>query len=688
MTALFDDPEGLRAFLHPRAVALVGGSEKPDAISARPARYLDRLGYSGDVVAIPDDGQGSVARALASLETTPDVALVLVAAGRVVDVLAEVAEAGVTRAIVIASGFEGELGAERRERLTALLATHPELRVIGPNCNGVLSVADHAALCFSSVLLTEDPREGSFSFVTQSGAIGNGILLALQARELGLAHWFSTGDELSIGALELTTALLDEDSKGVALFLEGLTDARHLEALAAGIARTRKPVLALRAPQSEESRLAALAHTGRMLGDDHIGRQSLLDAGVHLVDSIEELTDVVTVLSALPVRTATQEPCRVAVVTVSGGLGVFAAEAIAREPGLQLAVFDDETRARLAARLPAYLQIGDPLDIPVLGDTALFVDAITILRESDCCDVVVAVVSTLAHDYDLVAAMPAGNPVVLTHLSPEERFSRPQLRRLAEACAASVPSPVVACRALSIWASGSGESAAVESPSAASGHSNTTQLGLIGSAGRLGDGFARYLPPMSPIRTEEELRTAADAVPGRFVVKAEGSVLAHRTEYGAVAIGLSADRPEEYLEAFRAIEAISAEHGDTVVLQQMSAPGLEVLVSAVRDRELGPTVLLRAGGTLADLVDETVVLTGAVDTWSAVIGRSERLGKLLGGYRGEARRDLAALVELASQVRSAMVADDAIQVIECNPVLVHEEGKSVTIVDVLTWVTS
>jgi acetate---CoA ligase (ADP-forming) len=688
------DAVDLAPFLRPERVALVGASTQPGSISSRPADFLRRLGFPGSVVAVHPSadvvsGYPAVpSYAEAARDVAPDVALVLLPARAVPQALDEIAVAGTLAAIVVASGFEGEAGAALRAETEAVLSRHPHLRVVGPNCNGVLSVAGRAPLCFSSVLLNDDPFVGTAALVTQSGAIGNGLLLSLQRRGVGLRSWFSSGDELSLGALTLAAALLrDQETSGVGLFLEGVTDAAALPGLGQAICETGKPVVALRAPQSASSRTAAYAHTGRLLGDDFIGRQALRQHGVDLVDSVDELADAVSMFSLISRRGDLATPLRVGILTVSGGVGVFAAEAVSRAPGLTLASYDEPLLGRLREILPAQLPVSNPLDVPLLGATPTFVETLAALRCSAVCDVVVVVASSIAHDYDqLVDLSPDGGcPVVLTHLSPDERLTPDQARRLVLGGGVAVQAAPHAVAAVAAVArrdlvpdptTGTREATSPDRP--------PQHRGLLASVDLLGPVAASCLPDAEPVTSLAAVGESRAARAGDFALKAEGSVVMHRTEFGAVKTAMSLSRPDELAAAYDRVSGVCRGLGETVVVQAMAAPGVEVLLSVVRDLEIGPCALVRAGGILVDLVRDSVALVGPRDTWRRTVEESPTLGPLLSGFRGTSPADLEALLELAADLLTSVATQDDISLIECNPVLVHEAGDGVTVVDVVT----
>lgn len=681
----------LSPVLRPSSVAIFGASRRAETISARPVRFLREWAFDGQVVVIKPHAteatlEGFPVVADASAAANFDVALVLVSASNVVESLRACADNGIERAIVIASGFEGAMGEIRRAELREFLADHPQLRIIGPNCNGTLSVAHHAPLCFSSVLLKDRPRPGHIALVTQSGAIGNALLLGFVRRGVGVSHWISTGDEFSVHAIESAAALLDEDEcEVVGLFLEGITDAHNLPLLSAAIERTGKRVVALRVASSKEAAAAAFGHTGRSVGSTEFARASLRNVGVELVDSLDEMLSVLSVAGVLP-RATVDRRARVGVVTVSGGSGVIAVDAISASENLELARLDEPTAARLRGVVPATTDTVFPLDVPTLGNASVMQRSIEISAESPDLDALVCIVSTLAHDYDELAdSLAVGTaPTVLAHLSPEERFDSAQAAKLAERGIAVAPNPVAAVRGLDVWAATPGRARTepvVYDHDGAADQSGAHQLGLLASARLLAKSLGATLAPTVAVESEADAVAAAAELGTAVAVKSEGSVIAHRSDIGAVAVGLYT--VAEVSDAFARVRAAS--DGDAVVVQAMADKGLELMVTCIRDRESGVVVVCRTGGVLVELIGLTAVLTGDAAGWGEQFARSP-LQPLLAGWRGAPAVDVDALVDFAAALRGEVVDRPGVLFVECNPVLVHPSGRGITVVDVLTYV--
>jgi acetyltransferase len=495
---------------------------------------------------------------------------------------------------------------------------------------------------------------------------------------VGLAHWFSTGDEFSIGAIELATAAVYDDATDVVgVFLEGVSDSQHLAALASAIEATHKRVVAYRVSSSSAARAAAFGHTARIIGNDQIANAALLDAGINLTSSIEELCDVLTVLSTIGPRRR-RGAAKIGIVTVSGGAGVIAADAVARSPSLELASFSGDENEVITKAIPAGTVATNPLDVPTLGAPSVFLDALDAVAATGSCDAVVAVVSTLAHDYDLLsnAKFPADVAAVLTHLSPEERFSREQSERLSRIGVAAVPNAGNAIAALAVWAGvNAGHHTYEPVPDA------VRQLGLIGSRELLGRVLASRLARTEVARSADQAVAGAASLGVPVAIKADGAGTAHRTDLGAIALNLVS--PDDVARAFDAISQRVAD--DAVVVQEMAPPGTELFVSAVRDPEVGVAGVLRPGGLLVELLGNTTIVTGDSSGWRDKLDRSD-IGTLLNGYRGRPACDVDAVVRLLVDLVHTVRERSEILLVECNPVIVHAPGSGVTLVDVVTHV--
>ncbi|MDX6242116.1 MAG: hypothetical protein QOG10_7058 [Kribbellaceae bacterium] len=679
-------------FWSPRSVLLLGVSRNPLSVTARPALYLTRMGFSGKVSIVHAEavraGQSElhghpVYARVADLQYVPDVAMVMLPAADVPSALHECASAGVKGAVVIASGFEGADAQETRAGLHTVLADHPGFRVVGPNSVGSLATSTGAALTFSTIVGRHQLRAGSIGLVTQSGALGNGLLLGLHERGAGVSQWVSTGDEVDLGALETTRLMLQqEDTRAVGLFLEGIADGDHRALLGEVIRDSGKRVVAMKSARSAAGRAAAVGHTGRVVGDGEIAVAALQEIGVDIVSSLEELLETLTALAVAP-PPPQKFPARVAVVTVSGGAGVLAADEIQKHTQLSLAAFGDDLVGRMKQLLPSYVNVANPLDVPVIDDPSLFERVLAEVAAADGVDATIAVVSSMAHDYETLARSfrADGSMRILTHLGPTERFSPEQAETLASAGVAALQSPIHAASALAVWAGRSNEARRTDS----GGHSAPpgAVLGYARAASRLSLDPA-HLPPMAEVGSMDEALDFATAAGGPIVLKAEGSAIVHRSELGAVKVGL--EGATQIAEAYVAVAAICAEHGDVVLAQEMSGAGTEVMVSVVRDPEIGVVGLARLGGIFVELGPEGVVFTALRTSWDTVLSDSS-LGRVLAGYRGGKPSDVEALFRVINSLMRAVENDPSLLAVEANPVVVRPvaDGGGAFVVDLAAY---
>jgi acyl-CoA synthetase (NDP forming) len=660
---------------HPAGVAIIGASSNPQSPSGRPVDYLTRFGFTGLILPVnPRSSQVGGLRTIPDLgEAQPgtvDVALIAVPASAVVPALADAARAGARAAVIIGSGFEDRGSPERR----ALdeFAAGAQLRIIGPNCVGTLGTEHAAYLTFSSVLRSECPRPGPVGLVTQSGALGNSLLQTLIRRHVGLCQWFSTGDEVDVGALELVTGLLSrEEVTSVGLFLEGIGDIGWLPRLEQVLRDERKRLFVLKAASTSAGRQAAAGHTGRIVGSAEASRAILAEIGAVEVPTLSALADALVVAGTCGTVIAKVRP-RVAIVSVSGAAGVIGSDRVAAHPHLAMAGIDEQSANLLRSRLDARLEPANPLDVPFLDNTAAFADAVSGFAATSTVDIVLGVESGLAHDrQELTAKLTSAaglGTIILTSLSEDDQIPSAAVDALAKSGIAYLPSIERAVDAV----------AACARPVSSPAPPEPREAGVEGI-----EWAADRLPATFPwarwriVASADEAADAAADLGFPLVLKAAGRVITHRSEAGAVRIPRER---RELADAFVSLAAVCAHHGDVVIAQELIPPGFELMMAAIRDEEFGPLVFVRPGGTYAETMTGQAVLWGGwpADRRERVL-RGSSVGRLLDGYRGGRRYDIGAVSALASTLLA--VVDQDMRFIEINPVIVGLGG--VRVVDLI-----
>lgn len=390
----------MEAVFRPRSVAVYGASRDERKLGHTLLRNVLSGGFDGRVEAVnPAGGVILGVRAVAGLEAPVDLALVSVPAPAAPVAIADAARAGCRAAIVLASGF-GETGAGGRAAEARLAATAraAEMRLVGPNCMGVLSACSGGWLNGSYFWRLPDPPPragfagtpgvaGRISMVSQSGAFGGVFLAEARRRGLGLARFLSVGnsaDVIETDALEWLAA--DPDTGVIGLFVEAFREGRRFVAAARRAALSGRPVVVLKAGRGSAGARAAASHTGSLAGRHGAVQAAFARAGVIEAESSDAFFDALQALAG----EAAPRGRRIAVLTISGGPGVLASDA-AERLGLELPSPAESTVRRLRELAPSFAATGNPVDLTPQCPPERFCEAIRAVFEDPAYDGVVAI---------------------------------------------------------------------------------------------------------------------------------------------------------------------------------------------------------------------------------------------------------------------------------------------------------
>ncbi len=362
--------EQLGRLFDPRSIAVVGASRDPETLGGRLLPILRQHGYPGAVHLVNPSGAPIAGEPThPSVATVPgpvDLALVVVAARRVPEVLEQCGTKGVGAAIVLSSGFSEQDGGEgdRLQREVAAIARRYGMAVMGPNCEGFLNVAGHVPATFSPAVdleraLEAAPQPGGVAVVSQSGGLGFALFNDGTERKMRFSYVITTGNEADLDYLDALDFLVANGRSPVVLcFLEGLGDLGRFRDVAARARSTGTRLVVAKVGRSAAAARAALAHTAHEVGDPELSAEALSAPGVIAVSDQEELVDVGLALS--------RAPCwhggGVAVVSISGGAGAWAADACFAA-GLDVPIFDEELQVQLRRFMPPYGGAANPVDL-------------------------------------------------------------------------------------------------------------------------------------------------------------------------------------------------------------------------------------------------------------------------------------------------------------------------------------
>lgn len=680
----------LSALLKPASIALVGASPDASKLAGRPLTYLQRYGYQGQVHAVnpkyPSIAGVPCYASIAELPRDIDLAMILLPADGVADALEQCARQGVRTAISIAGGFAEAGGQAEQDRLTAICREHG-IRLVGPNCVGVLHPALGMTATFSSELRNRMPRPGRMALFTQSGALGNALLQSFNALDLGLAYWVSSGNEADVGLLDLVEyALHDDDVDVIALYIEGLKHGERLLSLAKRARERGKAIVALRAGKSQLGRAAAVSHTGKLAGAWRVWQDVARQAGLISVDTLDELLDVAIVFDSLGFPHAGEVP-GLGVLTVSGGMGVLISDGAAHYQ-LPLPAFSDATQARLRELLPPQMSVANPVDTALFADERGFSACAEAVLADDAIGVLLVVMTRLAHDYaamlpwleNLAAdARRMGKVVAISHLSSSDTFHAPDRLLLMDAGAIVLPSPDRMVTALGRRHGVRARLSAWEPvPPQAARASDIAEFLRLATVPQLPEGVFQQV--------DDAVRFAAEqGYP--VVLKVASADIPHKTEAGGVALDL---RDEASLRAHwdRMVASVTAyaPHAriDGYAVQPMVLDGFELIVGCSSDPEIGKVLMVGAGGVWAEVLDDVRFLAlPATEQEIRDALESLRIAPILAGARGQAPLDVAAATRAIHRLSQQFLVDDWVQEVDINPLRVRIEGRGAVALDTL-----
>ena len=352
----------LEKFFNPKSVAIVGASQTKGKVGYEILTNMIIAGYKGQIFPVNHKAKTienlTCYPNLEAIGQTPDLVIIIIPAKFVASIMQECVKIGVKSVIIITAGFK-EIGEKGRklEQQIAQIAKHGGIRIIGPNCLGVIVPANNLNASFAGDL----PKKGSIGYLSQSGALLAALLDIANAHGIGFSKLVSIGNKADIDELDLIKAFgEDPDTKVIAGYLENITDGNSFIEEAERISHS-KPIILIKSGSTSAGAKAASSHTGSLAGAETAYEAVFERSGVIRCNSIREQFDYAQAFASQPLPTGSG----VAVITNAGGPGIMAADAIEKQ-GLTFAKLTDETRKKLAEGLPPAANIHNPVD--VLGD--------------------------------------------------------------------------------------------------------------------------------------------------------------------------------------------------------------------------------------------------------------------------------------------------------------------------------
>jgi acyl-CoA synthetase (NDP forming) len=693
----------LTRLLHPQSVAVIGASTRPGSFGERVLHNLQH--YSGRYYPVnaryQKIGDLTCYPSVRDLPEVVDCAVITAAREAVEEIVLDCVKAGVGGAIIFASGYAETGKADRhaqQERLAAI-ARETGLRIVGPNCIGVVNATLDSRITFMDITPIPPPSSTAIGVVSQSGALGMALAQGV-VRGLSVSHVMTSGNSCDVDMADYVNYLVDDPTcASIACVFEGMSTPERLLLAADNAWRADKPLVIFKMATGEQGAQAAMSHTGSLAGSHASYRAVFKRAGAVVVDDFEALMETAAFFAKAPPPKAPGA----AVVAASGGAAIMAADR-AEQHGVPMPQPADATRAVLEQHIPEFGSSRNPCDVTaaVLGNPeSLGACAGALLTDTQYG----VLVSPMTYGY----AASAKRPLVYNDLARQHgkmacvvwqtewqegpgvvdanQCERVALFRSMNACFS----------ALAAWQWRAGKRAAGTQtvPSTATTTvAESARLIAAASGATLTereakDVLALYGVPVVGERltqSADEAVNAAASLGYPVVLKVESPDLPHKTEAGVIRLNLrSADEVRAGYEAVmanaRRVEPPPSVNG--VLVQPMVPQGVEMVIGARVDPLFGPLIVVGLGGILVEVLKDTALSPAPVTPLEAMdLLRSLKGIKLLEGFRGMAAVDMDRLADVISRV-SCFVADhrDRIAELDVNPLICS--GDRITAVDAL-----
>jgi acetyl coenzyme A synthetase (ADP forming)-like protein len=694
----------IESIMSPSSIAVVGATNRQGSVGRAVFTNILLGGYQGVLYPV-----NPKARSVLSVKTHPkltdipddvDLAVIIVPAPIVASVLEEAGNKQVKGAIVITAGFK-EAGAEGRQREQLLMETAAayNIRLVGPNCLGVIN--NNPDVRMNASFATKMPQAGNIAFISQSGALCTAVLDYAEGRNVGFSKFISFGNKADVSEIDLLQYLKnDPDSDVILMYLEDISNGREFLDTARQITwETHKPMLAIKSGRSAEGARAAASHTGSLAGSDNAYDALFHQSGILRVEGISELFDQAVAFSQQPVPKGN----RIAIITNAGGPGIMATDTAIRHD-LKLADLSDETKQKLKENLPPAASVQNPVD--VIGDAThdryeaamrhILADesvdgAIVILSPQAMTDILetAQIVPRVTKDID--------KPVLCSFMGVVDVSVGTQY--LEQHGIPNYPFPGAAVRSMAAMAK-YGQLLSLDRRKVRRlAADRDTATAIIDK--KLENRDQCYLPERQAneilqcygfpvlksvlIRDENDIDQFAEEMAFPVAMKICSPDIVHKFDAGGVKLKIKT--PEQAKDAYREIienayRFKADAHIDGVVMERMAKSGAEVILGAVRDPAFGPICMFGLGGTFVEAMkDVTFRLAPMWEVSAEIMIRSIKAYNLLKGVRGTPPADIDSIKDCLLRLSQLLSDHPEIAELDINPLIVYPEGQGCVVAD-------
>ncbi len=697
MVNSIEEKRELDAILAPNNIAVIGATEKEGSVGRTILTNLITNPFGGTIFPVnPKRPNVLGIKAYPSILEVPDkvdLAVIVTPARTVPAIIEQCIEAGIPGAIIISAGFKevGEEGVALEQRILEL--AHGKMRVVGPNCLGVMMPLRNLNATFAGSMA----RPGNVAFISQSGAICTAVLDWSFEENVGFSAFISIGSMLDVGWGDLIYHLGDDpNTRSIVIYMESIGDARSFLSAAKEVSRT-KPIIVIKAGRTEAAAKAAASHTGSLTGSDEVLEAAFRRSGVLRVDRIEDIFYIAEVLAKQP----RPKGNRLTIVTNAGGPGVLATDGLIMGGGA-LTEISERTMNELNSFLPGAWSHNNPIDILGDADPERYAKTLEMAANDENSDGLLVILTpqdmtdpTQTAEQLRPYAKVTDKPVLASWMGGADIAAGERILNRANIPTFAYPDTAVRLFNY-MWRYTSNLEALYETPvlprdTDIDAPNRELVNEIISSAREAGrtilteaeskqilEAYDIPTTPMSIATSEDEAVSAADEMGYPVVAKIHSLTITHKTDVGGVILNL--ETADQVREAFNQIKAsvsdkAGAEHFDGVSIQPMvKLDGYEIIIGSSIDLQFGPVLLFGTGGSLVEVFkDRALGLPPLTTTLARRMMERTKIHEALQGVRGRDPVDLAGLEKLMVRFSQIVAENPWIAEMDINPLLASPE---------------
>lgn len=688
----------LEKFFHPKGVAIIGASSSPEKLSYGILKNMTLYGYKGGIYPVnPKTEEILGLKSYPDISSVPDpvdLAVIILPANVILDVLKSCGDRGIRAVTVISGGFKevGEEGRALEEKIIQAARSY-QMRLIGPNCVGTINLVTGLNTTFIKGI----PARGGIGFISQSGAVCGGVVDHVVNSGLGFSHFLSLGNEADVDETDIIKYLgIDQETNVIAAYIEGIQNGQKFLNVAKDISR-KKPIVVLKAGRSEEGAKAVSSHTGSLAGSYAAYQAAFKQSGVIEVFSTNDLLNVCMTLdwATLP------KGKRVAIVTNSGGPAALASDSLANY-GLELASISSEIQNELSTKLNPAAQTANPIDMLGGANEEEYGHAMELVLKDSEVDMalVILVPQALVKPVKIMEAVTdvaktSDKPIIVCMMGKESIQDARELLHERMVPMVDFPESVgVMFGSLNQYR---------EIKKAPDTHRKASMKIDYGAVKKI---LQRYIDKKFWGEREtrgilaacgfsliegglasslEESGRIAGSLRYPVALKVSSGDILHKSDAGAVVVGIK-NEEELYAAYERIMENVKSNYPAAVIngvlVEKMAPEGHDVIVGVKRDPGFGPLVMFGMGGVFVELFKDVTFRISPLNQQDAEeMVQETKAYQLLNGWRGGQKCDLNAVYDTILRLSNLVEEFPRIQEIEINPLRVFFEGQGVTALD-------